>query len=114
MYLEKVRVEELIQQLKDAFPVHTLMCELLDRTFVKRFMNKSTQEQTVALGSPFLLLQDRPEQLFLGSGYKHCGEPISVVGRARDFRAITIPGFLFGSVLRSMRDGYRVHTFEFS
>jgi hypothetical protein len=37
-----------------------------------------------------------------------------VVGRARDFGAIFIPGFLFNTVLRSMRDGYRVHTFEFS
>jgi methyltransferase (TIGR00027 family) len=114
MYLDKARVNELIQQLQEAFPVHTLMCELLDRTFVKRYMNKSTREQTVALGSPFKLLEDRPEQLFLGFGYKRCGEPISVVGRTRDFKAIAIPGFLFRTALRSMRDGYRVHTFEFS
>jgi methyltransferase (TIGR00027 family) len=113
MYLDKVRVKELLQQLQDAFPAHTLICELLDRTFVSRYMPKTTREQTVALGSPFMLLEGRPEQLFLGSGYKHCGEPISVVGRTRDFKAVTIPGFLFGTVLRSMRDGYRVHTFEF-
>jgi methyltransferase (TIGR00027 family) len=114
MYLDKIRVKELLQQLQDAFRAHTLMCELLDRTFVNRYMRKNTREQTVALGSPFMLLEDRPEQLFLGSGYKRCGEPISVVGRTRDFKAITIPGFLFETVLRSMRDGYRVHTFEFS
>jgi methyltransferase (TIGR00027 family) len=114
MYLDKVRVKELIQQLQDAFPAHTLMCELLDKTFVNRYMTKSTREQTEALGSPFTLLEDRPEQLFLGRGYKRCGEPISVVGRTRDFKAITIPGFLFRTVLRSMRDGYGVHTFEFS
>ena len=114
MYLENARVAELLQQLQDAFPAHTLMCELLDRTFVNRYMTKSTREQTEALGARFTLLEDRPEQLFLDSGYKRCGEPISVVGRARDFGAIFIPGFLFNTVLRSMRDGYRVHTFEFS
>jgi methyltransferase (TIGR00027 family) len=114
MYLDKASVKELLRQLQEAFPVHTLMCELLDRTFVNRFMRKNTREATVALGSPFVWADDRPEELFFGSGYKHCGEPISIVGRARDFRAITIPGFLFATVLRSMRDGYRVHTFDFS
>jgi methyltransferase (TIGR00027 family) len=114
MYLDRLRVEELIRQLQEAFPAHTLICELLDRTFVNRWMTKSTREQTVSLGSPFTLLEDRPEQLFLGGGYTGCGEPISVVGRARDFKAIVIPGFLFATVLSSMRDGYRVHTFEFS
>jgi methyltransferase (TIGR00027 family) len=116
MYLDTVRVKELLEQLKDAFPTHTLVCELLDKTFVNRYLRKNAREQTTALGSPFLLLEDRPEQLFLGSGYQVCGEPISVVGRALDFKAMTIhiPGFLFGTVLRSMRDGYRVHTFEFS
>jgi methyltransferase (TIGR00027 family) len=116
MYLDSVRVKQLLEQLKEAFPAHTLVCELLDKTFVKRYLRKNARQQTEALGSPFLLLEDRPEQLFLGSGYKGCGEPISVVGRALDFKAMTIhiPGFLFGTVLRSMRDGYRVHTFEFS
>src|SRR5271163_4795405 len=112
MYLENARVAELLKQLQDAFPAHTLMCELLDRTFVNRYMTKSTREQTEALGARFTLLEDRPEQLFLDSGYKRCGEPISVVERARDFNAIFIPGFLFKTVLRSMREGYRVHTFE--
>ncbi len=116
MYLDKARVSELLRQLREALGAHTVMCELLDRTFLDRFMNKSTREQTLAAGSPFLLWEDRPEQLFLGDGYKPCGcgEPISVVGRARDFKAIFVPGFLFATVLRSMRDGYRVHTFEFS
>jgi hypothetical protein len=114
MYLDKASVKELLRQLQDAFPVHTLMCELLDRTFVNRYMHKSTREETAALGTPFVWVEDRPEQLFLSSGYKHCGEPISIVGRTRDLRAISIPGFLFATVLRSMRDGYRVQTFEFS
>jgi methyltransferase (TIGR00027 family) len=114
MYLDKASVKELLRQLQDAFPIHTLMCELLDRTFVDRYMPKNTREETAALGTPFVWTEDRPEQLFLSSGYKHCGEPISIVGRTRDLRVITIPGFLFATVLRSMRDGYRVQTFEFS
>jgi methyltransferase (TIGR00027 family) len=114
MYLDKARVEGLIHQLQDAFPAHTLMCELLDRTFVDKWMSKSTREQTKALGSSFTLLEDHPERLFLDRGYKRCGEAISVVARARDFKAIFIPGFLFNTVLQSMQDGYRVHTYEFS
>lgn len=113
MYLDSAKVEQLIQQLQEAFPVHTLICELLDKTFVDKWMTKRTRQQTVALGSSFTLLEDRPEQLFLGGGYRQCGDPISVVGRARDLKAIYIPGFLFNTVLRSMRDGYRVHTFQF-
>lgn len=114
MYLDKARVAELLQQLQDAFGAHTLICELIDRTFVARYMNRSTRAQTEALNSPFVLLEDDPERIFLDSGYRRCGEPVSVVGRARDFNAIFIPGFLFNTVLRSMREGYRVLTFEFS
>lgn len=114
MYLDKARIAGLLTQLQAAFPVHTLMCELIDRVFVDKYMNRSTRAQMAALGSPFVLREDRPERLFLEHGYKRCGEPISVVGRARDFNAISIPGFLFNTALGRMREGYRVHTFEFS
>ena len=45
----------------------------------------------MALDSPFMLLEDRPEQLFLESGYKRCGEPVSVVGRARISKPLPSP-----------------------
>jgi methyltransferase (TIGR00027 family) len=114
MYLDKARIAGLLIQLQNAFPVHTLICELIDRVFVDKYMNRSTRAQMAALGSPFVLLEDHPERLFLEHGYKLCSEPISVVGRARDLKAISIPEFLFNTVLRTMREGYRVHTFEFS
>jgi methyltransferase (TIGR00027 family) len=113
MYLDKPRVAALLQQLQEVFEAHTVLCELIDRAFVDRYMNRSTRAQTEALNSPFVLLEDEPERIFRDNGYRPCGETISVVGRARDFNAIFIPGFLFTTVLRSMRDGYRVHAFEF-
>ena len=37
---------------------------------------------------------------------------ISIVGRARELGVIRIPGFLFHTLLRGLRDGYGIHVFR--
>lgn len=112
MYLDRCQMNELLRTLQNIFSSHTLICDLMDKTFITRYMDKKFYKQILALGSEFKLLEATPEQLFLDIGYRHHGEPISVVGRAREFKAISVPGFLFRTVLKSLRDGYQVHTFE--
>lgn len=110
MYLDKAQVVELLQVLHQAFPVHTLICDLMSRDFFQRHMGKA-YDHVLALGSEFKLLEAAPEQLFFDAGYRAQSEPVSVVGRARDFKVISVPGFLFNSALKSLRDGYRMHVF---
>jgi hypothetical protein len=111
MYLDKAQVDELLQTLSDRFPSHTLVCDLMNRVFFKRHMGKM-YDQILALGSEFKLIEAQPENTFLHRGYQQPSPPISIVGRARDFKAFRIPDLLLRTALRTLRDGYRVHTFE--
>ncbi|WP_204803836.1 class I SAM-dependent methyltransferase [Mycobacterium riyadhense] len=111
MYLKRVQVIELLQALREALPTHTLICDLMNRTFFEKHMGKA-YEAITALGSEFKLREPQPEYLFLGNGYQHNGDPISIVGRARDFGVLWVPGLLFRTILKSVRDGYCVHSFR--
>ncbi|HVK98916.1 MAG TPA: class I SAM-dependent methyltransferase [Dongiaceae bacterium] len=111
MYLEKPQVVELLKTLSIRLPRHTLLCDLMNRTFFEKHMGK-TYQRIRELGSEFKLLEHQPEMLFLHAGYQPMREPVSIVGRARDFKAIAIPNLLFKTALKSLRDGYRLHVFE--
>ncbi|MGB0970955.1 MAG: class I SAM-dependent methyltransferase [Mycobacterium sp.] len=111
MYLDRTQVRELLDTLSSSFPNHTLICDLMDKTFFDRHLGKM-YDQILALGSEFKLLESNPEQLFLDHGYTQQDDPISIVGRARDFNAIWVPGLLLNTALKSLRDGYRAHTFH--
>ncbi len=113
MYLEKAQVEDLLQTLSDRFPSHTLICDLMNRVFFKRHVGKM-YDQILALGSEFKLIEAQPQNLFLYRGYQQPSPPMSIVGAARDFKAFRIPDLLLRTALRTVRDGYRVHTFELS
>ncbi len=111
MYLEKPQVAELLKTLTIRLPRHVLLCDLMNRTFFEKHMGKAYQ-RIRELGSEFKLLESRPEELFLQAGYQSVREPVSIVGRARDFKAIVIPGLLLKTALKTLRDGYQLHVFE--
>lgn len=111
MYLDKEQVRDLLDALCGYFPTHTLICDLMDKTFFDRHLGKM-HDQILALGSEFKLREINPEQLFLDHGYTQEREPLSIVGQARDFKAVFVPDILLKTALRSLRDGYRVHTFR--
>ena len=111
MYLDKAQVHQLLTTLADGFPDHTLICDLMTAVFFNRHMGK-LYEQIVALGSEFKFVEDQPEKTFFDLGYRQPCPPVSIVGRARESKAFRIPGPALSTVLRTLRDGYRVHTFE--
>jgi methyltransferase (TIGR00027 family) len=113
MYLERAQVELLLKQVQEAFPRHALMCDLIDKTFIERFMNANMRQQLDEIGSPFKLREDHPEQLFLDRGYGTAGTPVSIAARTRDFKlGPPVPKLLLNTALKSLRDGYRVWAFE--
>lgn len=111
LYLTPGEISTLLKQLIETFPAHTLVCELLTKTFIERFMHANTYNQPAALGSEFKMLLDRPEDLFYGMGYQS-SISTSVVGRAARLKALTLPGPFAARMLPAMRDGYRVYRFE--
>lgn len=111
MYLDKAQVQELLNTLSASFPDHTLICDLMDRVFFKRHLGKM-YEQILALGSEFKFIEAQPEETFLDLGYRQPHPPVSIVGRARELKAFRIPALAMRTALRTLRDGYRVHTFE--
>ncbi|CAA0125960.1 Putative S-adenosyl-L-methionine-dependent methyltransferase [Mycolicibacterium vanbaalenii] len=111
MYLDKTQVHQLLTTLSDIFPDHTLICDLMDRVFFDRHMGK-LYEQIRALGSEFKFVEQRPEETFVHLGYRQPRPPVSIVDRAREFKAFRIPAVAMRTALRTLRDGYRVHTFE--
>jgi len=110
MYLTREQTVDLLRTLRVALPEHTLICDLMNKTFFEKHMGRA-YDTIVALGSEFKLIESQPEQLFLEHGYYRDSDPISVVGRAREFGRIWVPELLFKTVLKSVRDGYCVHTF---
>lgn len=110
MYLTREQTADLLQTLRAALPEHTLICDLMNKTFFEKHMGKA-YDTIVALGSEFKLIEADPQQLFIDNGYYRDSDPISVVGRAREFGRIWVPELLFRTVLKSVRDGYCVHTF---
>lgn len=111
MYLDKTQVHQLLTTLSDSFADHTLICDLMNRVFFRRHMGKLYQ-QILALGSEFQFVEEYPEETFFHLGYRQPRPPVSIVGRARDFKAFRIPALAMRTALRTLRDGYRVHTFE--
>jgi methyltransferase (TIGR00027 family) len=110
-YLDKSQILSLLDTLSERFPRHTLICDLMNKTFFERYMRKK-HDDIRALGSEFKFFEAKPEQLFLNHGYAQQRTPHSIVGQARDFKAIFVPTVLFHTALRSLRDGYRIHTFN--
>ncbi|MEK8069601.1 class I SAM-dependent methyltransferase [Rhodococcoides navarretei] len=110
MYLEAAEVIDLLGVLADAFGRHTLICDLMDKVFFDKHIGK-LYDQILALGTEFKFLEPEPERIFLDHGYLQPDTPRSIVGRARELGAVAVPAMVFNTVLRSLRDGYRIHTF---
>jgi methyltransferase (TIGR00027 family) len=110
MYLEESQLRELLSILARAFPRHTLVCDLMNHTFFRRYSGP-LHTKLRALGASFKLLHDAPEMLVASAGYE-LSERVSIVGRASELGAVKIPGFLLRTLLRPLAQGYVVSRFE--
>lgn len=113
MYLERSEVIDLLEAVAKALPRHTLICDLMDKTFFDKHVGE-LHDQILALGSEFKFLEAQPEKVFLDHGYSQTGKPLSIVGRANELGAVFAPAILLATVMKSLRDGYRIHTFSSS
>ena len=110
MYLSRDALATSLAALKACLPSHSLICDLMTRHFARRY-GARLRAQIARLGGDFSELMDDPAAFVIEHGYRHAGRH-SIAGRALDHGSIRIPRWVFNSLLRSLRDGYRVHLFE--
>lgn len=104
MYLDTAALGDTARTLHALLPRHTLVCDLMDRRFAKRF-GGPLRRRIMALGGDFAPLHDDPCALVESLGYQREARQ-SIVMRAVEHGSVRVPRWLLGSVLRSLRDGY--------
>ena len=110
VYLRKAQFLQTLATLVSIFPRHVLMCDLMTATFVNQYCDwlKSWVEE---LGGHMGEAFDDPAAAVIASGYRERAR-ISLGDRARELGALPMPGLLYRTVYRGLRDGYQVHRFE--
>jgi hypothetical protein len=86
------------------------VCDLMSPAFRERF-SKPLYRELGRLGAHFALNTTHPRLAFEEAGYR-AKEVISIVGRAREAGTLRFPRWLLNSLLRELRDGYAVWTFD--
>lgn len=112
MYLRPEQLQATLDALGQVFPRHLLVCDLMTPTFARRY-SSGLRRRIRELGGDFAELLDDPAHFVTASGYRQLGR-FSIAGRAVEHGALPIPRWIFNALLRSLRDGYQVHVFEFA
>ena len=110
MYLQPAQWEETARTLRLLLPGHLLLCDLIDATFIRRYSRKLRQAIR-ELGGDFAPALDDPAAMVTALGYRQRAA-WSIVGSAVEAGALRVPRWLLNSLLRTLRDGYRVYAFD--
>jgi len=110
MYLHAAQWQQTARTLQQLLPGHLLLCDLIDATFIRRYSRKLRQAIR-ELGGDFAPALDDPAAMVAALGYRQRAM-WSIVGSAVQAGALRIPRWLLNSLLRSLRDGYRVYAFD--
>ena len=110
MYLEAAQLADTTRALRALLGRHSLYCDLMTKSFAQRY-GKGLRAEIAALGGNFAELMDEPAAFMTAQGYRHLRQT-SIPGRAVEHGSVKIPRWLFNTLLRSLRDGYRLHEFE--
>jgi O-methyltransferase involved in polyketide biosynthesis len=110
MYLGDETLADVAAAVQDALPRATLVCDLMTPSFARTF-SRSLRRELTRLGATFGTRRQHPRRIIERAGYA-VRERHSIPGRARDAGAVRIPGLLFHTLLRGLRDGYAVYVFQ--
>jgi methyltransferase (TIGR00027 family) len=110
MYLQPAQWQQTAQALRELLPGHLLLCDLIDATFIRRYSRKLRQAIR-EIGGDFAPALDDPAAMVAALGYRQRAM-WSIVGSAAEAGAMRVPRWLLNSLLRTLRDGYRVYAFD--
>jgi methyltransferase (TIGR00027 family) len=109
MYLEPEVIGHTLSTLRQLFPRHELVCDLMQRAFIDR-RSASVREKVERLGA-IIRVGDQPEAPLSAQGYRRVART-SVVGRSME---LTLPRWLVGLTTllpRDLVDGYWVGVYR--
>ena len=109
-YLTAAEVEVLLQAIRNTFTHPTLICDLTTRAFARLYA-RQIGNLLRELGAPYGRLEREPLELIEAAGFRLTSRE-SIPGQAVALGTVTIPRWLLATVLRSLRDGYTIATFE--
>jgi methyltransferase (TIGR00027 family) len=110
MYLSREQLRNTAQALRTLLPGHTLICDLIDNTFLRRH-DRRLLHTIRQLGGDFAVTGKDPAAVVVSMAYRHLAG-LSIAERAVAQLTLNIPRWLLNSLLHSLRDGYCIHTFE--
>ena len=110
MYLGEEQTRETLQALQAAYPGHTLICDLVTRTFMARY-GRRLSKQINKLGAEFAGLSDAPLQRFDDAGYRLAAQE-SLVGRSFELSGEKVKLAITRCLFRSALSGYTVNVLE--
>ena len=109
-YLSAAQIRGLLDAIRTTFSSPTIIVDLTTRHFARRHaaaLGKALRD----LGAPYGRLEVEPLELFQAAGFRLTTRQ-SIVGRTVALGALRMPRWILATVLRSLRDGYAVATFE--
>jgi methyltransferase (TIGR00027 family) len=109
-YLSAAEVRELLQAIRNTFSRPTLICDLTTPAFARRYGGK-IGKLFREFGAPYGRLEVEPLPLIHAAGFRLTTRQ-SAVGQAVALGMLRFPRWLLATVLRSLRDGYSVASFE--
>lgn len=112
MYLEENQIKELLQTLRDHFPRHNLICDLMNRDFFEKYA-RPIHSKIANLGAPFKYIVEDPAKVFLESGYE-LTEQIAIVQKVIEFMRPNLTAEELKTLPASAPQGYDIYVFEFS
>jgi O-methyltransferase involved in polyketide biosynthesis len=109
-YLTVAEATELVGAIRRTFREPTLICDLTTQDFIRRYGDKIGAKLR-ELGAPYGRLQAEPQALIEAAGFRLVARA-SIVGRATAEGLLRIPRWVLATLLRPLREGYAIATFE--
>jgi methyltransferase (TIGR00027 family) len=110
MYLDEELIIQLLHTLRRLCPRHTLICDLMSRTFFEKY-GRTIHQKIVGMGASFKFTAETPEKLLIENGYK-LTRRVSITESAMEFESRKIPKIILRTFFRTLTEGYSIYVFE--
>lgn len=110
IYLREAVIQQTLLTLQRLFPKHKLACDLMTRTFQKKY-SRSLHYKFGEMGAGFQFTPKKPSELFLNANYQ-LAEKYSIIGKAIEYGSIKLPKFIFKTLMGTLENGYSIYVFE--
>lgn len=110
IYLQEETIKQTVQTLKHLFPKHKLACELMTRSFHKKY-TRSINYKLGELGVGFKFTPKKPSELFLNANYQLL-EKYSIIAKAIEYGSIKLPKIILKALFGTLEHGFSICIFE--